>query len=94
MSGVPIPARKLLRLRRTPFVLLRSDHAETDFEADFAPKSETEESLRKIRKKRFVEITADIHPNAIEAFDQTAETGNAKRSYKMKSKTLRREKYR
>ena len=91
---MPIPARKLLRLRRTPFVLLRSDHAETDFEADFAPKSETEESLRKIRKKRFVEITADIHPNAIEAFDQTAETGNAKRSYKMKSKTLRREKYR
>ena len=93
---MPIPARKLLRLRRTPFVLLRSDHAETDFEADFGPKSETEEeeSLMKIRKKRFVEITADIHPNAIEAFDQTAETDNAKRSYKMKSKTLRREKYR
>ena len=88
MSGIPISPRKLVRVNRTPFVLLRSDQSQ-DFEADFAPKSEM-----KIRQKRFIEISADIHPNDIESFDRHDELEEPKKKFGERKKKNMKKKYR
>jgi len=82
-EGRVIPLRKILRLSRTPFLLLRSQQA-ADFEKDFLSTSTGEDSLPKRRRKRFVDAISrhtyhhhhnhpnDIdshHPNDILSFD-------------------------